>query len=200
MTNEAVGIVILDYHSPDGLEKYINDNYSKYLASGRLKYFKLVTELDGFDMAMAKHVVHLLSDADVLFNLDADNFIGTTIPELQSLEYGQVLVSRKTLDTGTARGGRIGVHREDYLRLGGYDKRILGVAGDDGRFVEQAQIRKMRLIWSKDTSIPIPQDVDYKQINVVKREPGFKLPSAVVVKNHLGEERLVKLNLAGTPR
>ena len=59
-TNAEIEIVLLDYHSQDGLQEYILKNYQEYLADGRLRYYQLVTDVKGFDMAYAKHIVHML--------------------------------------------------------------------------------------------------------------------------------------------
>ena len=38
LANEDIEIVLLDYHSQDGLRDYILENYQEYLADGRLRY------------------------------------------------------------------------------------------------------------------------------------------------------------------
>lgn len=181
LTNDIIDIVLLDYHSDDGLEEYIKENYREYLDDGRLKYYKLETVVDGFDMAFAKHIAHMLATGEILFNLDADNYIGVTPYELQELKQREVLIARKLEGTGTSRGGRIGIHRDDYLVIGGYEIRQLGMFGDDGLFLQRALGRRMQLKWSVDPTIPIQQTEAYKQINVIERDVDFTLPTTVKV-------------------
>ena len=191
-------IVLLDYHSKDGLEDYIKTNYLEELACGKLKYYKLLTPVDGFDMAYAKHIVHMLADGNKLFNLDADNFIGTSREEIWRLPKNILLVSFKMPGTATSRGGRIGVNKADYNRIGGYNCRMLGMTGDDGNFVERAIRQGLRLTTTKDRSIPIQQTDEYKQIHVIKRPEGFRHLTSVTVLDHLNQQRVVRLDLQGT--
>lgn len=181
LTNNNIDIVLLDYHSQDGLEDYIKSRYGEHLEDGRLKYYKLSTPLDGFDMAYAKHIAHTLATGEVLFNLDADNYIGITPQELQELKPQEVLIARKLEGTGTSRGGRIGIHRNDYLTIGGYEIRQLGMFGDDGLFLQRALGKQMKLKWSTDSTIPIQQTELYKQVNVVDRHRDFTLPATIQV-------------------
>ena len=187
-------IVLLDYHSKDGLEDYIKTNYLDELACGKLKYYKLLTPVDGFDMAYAKHIVHMLAEGDKLFNLDADNFIGTSRNEIWRLPLNYLLVSSKLPGTATSRAGRIGINRIDYHRIGGYNYRILGMVNDDGNFVERAINKGLRLTITKDRSIPIQQNQSHKQLYVIERPEGFIHSTTVRVLDHLNLQKIVRLN------
>src|SRR5579862_9751601 len=75
--NKKGTFVLLDYGSPDDLIEYISSNHVKDLESGRLVLYSL--EAERFRMSHAKNVAHrcaILEGADVLVNLDADNFTG----------------------------------------------------------------------------------------------------------------------------
>ena len=182
LTSVDVDIVLLDYHSDDGLEDYIKTNYGKELTDGRLKYFKLETTLEGFDMAYAKHIVHLLSEGNKVFNLDADNYIGTTIPEMTQLPLGKLLLPRLVKGTHTARCGRIGMYRADYISAGGYDINIIGMKNDDGDVVHRAWLHGLRFVFSDDVSEPIEQTVTEKFMHI--REGEYTLPGTVIVQDH----------------
>lgn len=197
-TNEDIEIVLLDYHSDDGLREYILENYREYLDDGRLRYYRLVTDVQGFDMAYAKHIVHMLGNAHRLFNLDADNFIGASIPEMMSLPPRAVLAANKLVGTATSRGGRIGISTKEYIRLGGYNCAMLGMFGDDGEFIERCLKKGLFLKISSDRSIPIQQDEDYKQLHVISRDAGFKFPQWVELEDYLGNPIKQHLKLRGT--
>lgn len=179
LTQKDVSIILLDYHSTDGLEEYITNNYNEYLIDGRLKYYKLHTNIYGFDMAYAKHIVHLLADGDVLFNLDADNYIGDTISELRKLRESNILIPRHIKNTATSRCGRLGYSRVNYLRVGGYDTKIDGIFNDDGNFVRRACRLRLKLQYSNDVSIPIQQTLKEKH----KYMTDIDRPDIVVVSN-----------------
>lgn len=198
LANEDIEIVLLDYHSQDGLREYILENYQEYLADGRLRYYRLITDIKGFDMAYAKHIAHMLGEGRVLFNLDADNFIGASIPELMTLPPSSLLVANKIVGTATSRGGRIGMSKSDYVRIGGYNTAMLGMFGDDGELVGRCLKNGMSLKMSNDRSIPIQQDEDYKHIHVIPREPGFRFPKVVELEDYLGRPVQQHLNLRGS--
>ena len=190
-TNKKCDLVLLDYHSEDGLQEYINSNYREYLDDGRLKYYKLLTPIDGFDMAFAKHIVHTLSHSDVLFNLDADNYIGSTLNELAALPLGKILIPKLVNGTHTARCGRIGFNRKDYLNVGGYDINLHGMTSDDSDIVHRAWLAGIRFIFSEDSSIPVSQSREDK-FKYIRKET-YMLPDVVEVMNYQGTRLIVNL-------
>ena len=184
-TSDTVDIVLLDYQSEDGLEEYIKSEYNEYLKDGRLKYFKLVTTIDGFDMAYAKHIAHMLAEGELLFNLDADNFIGSTIDEMRDLPRDKILIPKIINGTATARCGRVGISRLNYLRVGGYDIEMLGMQNDDGDLVHRCWIGGLRFVFSNDPTIPIEQSIDEK-MKFIKKEQDYKCPILIKVEDWTG--------------
>lgn len=175
-------IIILDYRCPDNLYSYLLSNFQAQLTTGQLKYYRLMTPLPGFDMAFAKHVVHMLANTDIVFNLDADNFIGSITRELQELKRGEVFYPRKVLNTATSRFGRIGFWKSDYLSLGGYRTSIRGMGNDDGDLLLRASHARFRFKQSRDVTIPIQQSDDEKIKHVTHdTQP---LPTVVEVISH----------------
>src|SRR6516164_7125560 len=75
--------VLLNYSSPDGLEQYVREHHEADIAAGRLAMYTHPT--DGpFRMAHAKNMAHrrgMLEHADILVNLDADNFTGRSFAQ-----------------------------------------------------------------------------------------------------------------------
>lgn len=185
-TGEHVQIVLLDYHSNDNMESYVKENYHQYLTEERLQYFKVITDINGFDMAFAKHIVHLIAQGEVLFNLDADNYIGNTVSELRTLPDNTILLPIMVKDTQTSRCGRIGIARRDYLKYGGYNITIRNMANDDGEFIKQMRHMDMRVRYSNDKSVPIYQN-DVIKFENAKRQPA-PLPKVVVLQNHTGDQ------------
>lgn len=159
-----VEIVILDYFSNDGLKQYLQDNFAKQLRNKTLLYYRLTDNLS-FSMAYAKNIVHRLAPGTGLFNLDADNFIGTAFEEMQSLRFGELLVAKS--DGGVdGRPGRIGVIKSDFLKLNGYNETIVGMKNDDGEFVKRAVGSGFKLKMSVDDSWPIQNSLEDKLMYV----------------------------------
>jgi Sulfotransferase domain/N-terminal domain of galactosyltransferase len=108
--------VLLDYGSPDDLAAYVRQHHGAALDSGRLAFYSLL-DAGPFQMAHAKNVAHRIGvhlGADILVNLDADNFTG---PDLASWIDAQFrarpdiflwgrMIHRCHLDAGEARCAR----------------------------------------------------------------------------------------------
>lgn len=157
----GVDLVLLDYHSNDGLSDYIFGHFQDYLDSGILKYYRLITQKPYFNTSYAKNLAHCLATGDVLFNLDADNFVGETLEELKALKPRQLLVNQmfKQFD----RGGRIGIHAQDFHALRGYNESMKD-GFDDGDLFMRAIASGFRTVKSKDTSIPISNTPQQKSL------------------------------------
>ena len=131
LLNDNSEIILLDYKSPDNLKEYIFSKFFRYLENGKLKYFEMVEDY-AYTSAYAKNVAHRLATGNILFNLDADNFIyDGLIYELKSLKDNQLLLPRLGIENeGTL--GRIGYTKNTFYKLNGYNENIVGMKGDDG--------------------------------------------------------------------
>lgn len=70
--------ILLDYGSTDGLKEYLRAFHSIDIAFGKLVVYEVYTS-GPFRMAHAKNMAHrcgILEGADILVNMDADNFTG----------------------------------------------------------------------------------------------------------------------------
>ena len=78
--NPHATFVVLDYGSPDGLLEWLatTAELQPHIESGHLTVYSHATE-GSFKMAHAKNMAHrcgIIEGADILVNLDADNFTG----------------------------------------------------------------------------------------------------------------------------
>lgn len=162
---DNVDLLILDYHSDDDLYDFITSNFNDDITSGKLKYFKLINNVEYFDMSYAKNIIHSLSNSDVLFNLDADNFIGNTVAELRVLDESSILIPRMVSGTATGRCGRIGIHRKLFNHVNGYNETIKGLLDDDGDLIRRLLSMNIKLKQSDDLSIPISNTFEQKQVH-----------------------------------
>lgn len=140
--------VILDYNSPDDLELYLQTFHSGAIERGRIVVYK--NYLAGaFRMAHAKNMAHrcgMLEGADILVNLDADNFTGPGfaryIADRFTCEEAVFLwapMQKGKMDRGIS--GRIVVNSHDYMKAGGYDERFRTWSPDDKDF--NIRLRRM---------------------------------------------------------
>lgn len=132
-----VELVLLDYGSRDGLGEWVRERFAAEFESGVLRYAR-TDEPDEFHTPHAKNVVHRLARHEILFNLDADNFIGEDTCERIDAVFAEdprrIAISPIQPDVG----GRIALLREDFEALGGYDERYQGWSIADFDFCERA--------------------------------------------------------------
>jgi glycosyltransferase involved in cell wall biosynthesis len=147
--------IILDYGSPDRLLTYLKENYRDSLERGRLVVYSF-REQGPFRMAHAKNMAHrlgMLEGADILVNLDADNFASPNFAQyldetFRSFEGAkdEVFLWARMIKEGADRlprgiSGRIAVSANAFLKSGGYDECYDTWAPDDKDF--NARLRRM---------------------------------------------------------
>jgi hypothetical protein len=139
--------LILDYGSTDELLDYLKSTYPEAIASGRLVVYSY-RYLGPFHMTHAKNMAHrlgILEGADILVNLDADNYTGpgfATYVAKQFEKRGIFLWSGIVKGLGRRfRGcsGRIVVSSQTFINAGGYDERFDTWAPDDKDFNARLQ-------------------------------------------------------------
>jgi predicted SAM-dependent methyltransferase len=124
--------VLLNYNSPDGLEEWAKANLLGLIKSNRVVYFREATARV-YHSSHAKNLAKLLATGDVVVNLDADNWLG----EGYAKKVAEVFESRRSVFTtcvgfsGGGAAGRIGLRRQDFLKLRGYDEALTGYGYDD---------------------------------------------------------------------
>jgi len=147
--NPNAKFVLVDYSSQDHLQDWLRENQPHW--EDQLTVYSFRGELlhgwkrVGFHMAHAKNMAHrcaLLEGADVLVNLDADNFAGAGFSDYAAYQFLieplSFLWSRMIKD-GEGRlpkgiSGRIAVSKHAFLNAGGYDERFDTWGPDDKDF------------------------------------------------------------------
>jgi len=165
-----IELVVVDFGGSDSLEirDFIEREFAYDLLSGQLKYWVATLPWTRFHMATAKNVAHRLSHGAFVFSLDADNFFlpedlaavqehlvrhpGAVLhqttgpaPMRHSLwsKYEVLSGSRQYHDeppTWNGSSGRIGITREAFERVNGYNENFIGMGMDDIDFL----IRSMK--------------------------------------------------------
>jgi hypothetical protein len=132
-------IVLVDFASPDGLSAWVWDNFRAEIEANRLRFFEVRGEAP-WHASKAKNLAHRLARGAFLFNLDADNFLS---PEDRGHIHAAVAQGRCCRQgTGNLRDGtpgRIGLLREAFFELGGYDEGLLGTLIHDWDLIVRAE-------------------------------------------------------------
>ena len=139
MLEDDCEIILLDYHSEDGLKEFVFEHYQEELENGILKYFYLTHDYK-FTMSYAKNVAHKLATGEILFNLDGDNLIYEgMVDELRKLRSNEIFIPRYDHREKEGSYGRLGYRRELFYSLNGYDETIVGMLADDYDLVQRSK-------------------------------------------------------------
>ena len=153
-TYERAKFIVLDYGSGDNLIRYLKVNHADAIESGRLVVYSLLSPLGPFRMAHAKNMAHrlgILEGADILVNLDADNFTGPDFAHYVADQFeseDDVFLWSEMIRGVLPRGihGRIAVSKRAFLNSGGYDEKYDTWGPDDKDF--NARLRRLGY-WGK---------------------------------------------------
>jgi predicted glycosyltransferase involved in capsule biosynthesis len=132
-------IVLVNYNSQDALDSWIRKHCMSFIEQGTLRYIHEQTA-QHFHAPRAKNLAHFMATGNVLFNLDADNFIGEapqTILPLVATPRWVIHGWSGTYYDGTY--GRIAMPREQFYALGGYDEQLLAMGYEDSDLIERAK-------------------------------------------------------------
>jgi hypothetical protein len=137
--------VVLDYNSQDNLLPFLS-GFKDVIEANRLVVYSY-REPGPFKMAHAKNMAHrlgMLEGADILVNLDADNFTGPDFAGYIAEQFNAsppdtMFLWSKMIREGPDRlprgiSGRIAVSRNAFLKSGGYDEQFNTWGPDDKDF------------------------------------------------------------------
>jgi hypothetical protein len=147
--NPGAHFVLLNYGTQDDLMKWVLEEETVYdaIKSHVLNVYTYSYE-GPFRMAHAKNMAHrlaIMEGADLLVNLDADNFTGADFAgyckSMLAPLKNTFLAIGPIVPGVTPRGlsGRIAVTKNAFLKLGGYDERFEDWGADDKDFNKRLQ-------------------------------------------------------------
>ncbi len=147
-------LVLVNYNSQDGLDGWLRQ-FQPEIDAGRLRYFHESTQTH-YHASKAKNLAHFGATGDYLINLDADNFIGDTIETLRSLweEGPDSLIHGFCGNYADGTYGRIGLSRESFRRLGGYDEDMMPMAHQDRDLISRARASGMPIVKTRQSGVP----------------------------------------------
>ena len=127
--NDSINIV--DYGSEDGISEWIWANFRDQIDNRKVNLFQVINPTT-WNMARAKNLAHRIAQASFLFSLDADNFITKEDVAIICAEASRGnAVHQFTGNWHDGTCGRIGIEKNTFLYLGGYNERGLPMGGED---------------------------------------------------------------------
>lgn len=129
-----IEFILVDFGSKDGLKEWVLANFSSELRSGYLKYF-YTDSMVTWHACIAKNTAHYFSTGEVVVNLDCDNYTGSrggAFVMEQFDKFGNNLLLHQfsgAFNDGSC--GRIGMRKEFFLKVGGYDESFLPMGYQD---------------------------------------------------------------------
>lgn len=157
--------IIVDYHCPDlPYENLMKNRVFKALFEAeQIKMYRLHHDLP-FEMPLAKNLAHYFAQGEFVFNLDADNFIDTSDIKLQGLKTDEFLWGNVGADNGTC--GRIGLSRETFFEVGGYDLSLTGAGYDDIDFANRLRLHGLKSVTERPMLLPIQNSFEERMAYV----------------------------------
>ena len=136
-------IALVDFNSRDDLDLMLQGQ-DEHRRGGRLLSFR-TEEPTYFHMSQAKNAAHRLAlrrRPDILFNLDADNFLHRdTLTALEDLfsRRQDVYLHNWSGQWGDGTGGRIALRARDWIGLGGYDEAFQPMSWQDSDLMSRCR-------------------------------------------------------------
>ena len=168
-------LALVDYHSADSLESFVQ-GFAEDLRSGTLLYFR--TEEPGhFHAGKAKNLAHRLSmlrKPDVLFNLDADNYLSFETLETVNGAFAaaeSVCLHGWTGAESDGSFGRIALRTADWAAVGGYDEALMPATWDDLDLLVRCRAAGFRYVHDpRGVPRPVPNTTEQRLAHL---EPTF---------------------------
>jgi len=131
---DEVEFVLLDYNSKDGLDKWVLHYMQQHIDSGILVYYKTF-EPTHYQRSHSRNMAFRLANAEILCNLDADNFLGKGFADFIIQEFSKqdnIFYTNNYSLNDTY--GRVCIRNEDFLSIRGYNEALSGYGYEDNDF------------------------------------------------------------------
>lgn len=136
--------VLLNYNSKDDLDEYVKNNLMGYINKGVLNYYK-TTDPSYYSMTHSRNVSFKIAQGDIVNNVDSDHFINKGF-----VEYINILANQDKklvfVKSDQKNRGRLGMFKNDFISLGGYDENIEGYGHDDKDLLLRAYRSGFKLV------------------------------------------------------
>jgi hypothetical protein len=126
-----VEFILLDYNSTDGLEEWVK-TLQKYIDLSILHYYRIETP-KRYHRSHSRNIAFRLSNAEIVCNLDADNFLGKGFAEYILKQFAETEEKMFMTSNFSSRDifGRFCVYRNDFMHIRGYNELLAGYGAED---------------------------------------------------------------------
>jgi glycosyltransferase involved in cell wall biosynthesis len=146
-------IILLDYNSQDGMEGWVKEILTGYIASGKVVYYQ-TPDPHRFNHSHAKNVAFKLATGDIICNINADNFTGlhfaSYVNESFNKKIDQVLTpiyfTEQKKDKKPPRDimGKVCVRKSDFLKVNGFDESMTMYGYEDYDFINRLELADIK--------------------------------------------------------
>jgi len=149
---DKVEFVLLDYNSTDDLEEWIKTQ-QYFINIGILSYYKTDIPTD-YQRSHSRNMAFRLASAEVVCNLDADNFLGDgfaeyILNEFEKYSEEQIFITSSFQNMDAF--GRVCLRACDFYKIRGYNELLTGYGNEDtDLFYRLQQLGlQLKLFWNE---------------------------------------------------
>ena len=142
-----IEFVILNYNSKDNLHKFMISNSLKYLNKmGIVKY--LITKTPKYySMSHSRNICFKNASGSIVTNVDADNYTGKNFAHFLN-NLAEICPENAFFAKGKRMiHGRIGMYKNEFIEIGGYNEEFVGYGYDDHDLMIRAMSKGKKLMW-----------------------------------------------------
>ena len=182
-----IEFILVDFGSTDGLSEWVINNFKRDLKSGYLKFYTVDT--DHWHACYCKNTTHYLSEGHIVVNLDCDNFVGErgakyVIDKFEEHD-DNIVLHQFTGQDQDGSFGRIGMTREVFHDIGGYNQEFLNMGYQDWDIIHRAE---------KKTGVKYIQDINAAYAQAVINTKELSIANVPDDIKELGWEEMNKIN------
>jgi len=193
-------ICLVDFGSSDGLSEWIWSGFEKDIRDKRLTFFEVRNEVR-WSMSRAKNLAHRMATGNYLFSLDADNWIvSEDIGQIEQAAEQGISCHQWSGSWADGSCGRLGVPRDLFLTLGGYDEALLPMGGEDLDLIQRILKAGGNLIRLSPPVILALDNTDEDRMSEVGKLNASSTDSAQIINNYNLSMSKIKLELEGPRR
>jgi predicted glycosyltransferase involved in capsule biosynthesis len=138
------------------MTSWVWSNFSNFIETKKLVFFEVKNDVS-WSSPRSKNLAHRLAKSPYLFNLDADNFVDLSdINSILKAKNKNLPCHQFSGSFGDGSFGRIGLPKEVFYKIGGYDESMFPMGGQDLdllRRINALSISILRLSKSRMQSI-----------------------------------------------
>lgn len=142
-----IEFVVLNYNSQDAMHEYMTSPAMRpHIQNGKVRYLKTRIPKH-FSMSHSRNLAFLNATGDIVTNVDADNYTGKGFASYLN-KLANVRSRRVIFAKGKRRNhGRLGMFKDEFIGIGGYDEDLIGYGGDDQSLILRAMYLGYTLMW-----------------------------------------------------